>query len=179
MASLQDQLLKAGLVDKQKAKQASKEKRQQARLARKSGGKTDDASKTDASRRHAERVERDRALNRRKQEIAAQKAVGAEIRQLIEVNKLDRAGGEISYRFEQDNRIREILVTEEQKKHLTSGHLAIVATLGRFEIVAVQIARKIAERDAQAVVLLNDGESPAVLEDDPYAAYQIPDDLTW
>ena len=76
-----------------------------------------------------------------------------------------------------------LLVTADQKSHLTSGHLAIVltgATTGnQFEIVAAQVARKIAERDAQSVVMLNESDATDALEDDPYAAYQIPDDLTW
>ena len=66
MASLQDQLLKAGLVDKHKAKLASKEKQKQANLARKSGGKTVDAAKATARQRHAEKVEKDRKLNQKK-----------------------------------------------------------------------------------------------------------------
>ena len=183
MASLQDQLLKAGLVDKRKAKQVNKEKQKQTNLVRKSGGKTVNAARAAARQRHAERVERDRLLNREKQDIARQKEIGAQVRQLIEVNKLDRSGAEIPYRFEYDNKVKNILVTAEQRNHLTSGHLAIAATgtagNRQFEIVAVQVARKIAERDEQSVILLNDGEASAPLEDDPYAAYQIPDDLTW
>ena len=41
-----------------------------------------------------------------------------------------------------------------------------------------EAALKIQERDAQRIVLLNvQSEGPD--EDDPYAAYQIPDDLMW
>lgn len=183
MASLQDQLLKAGLVDKHKARLANKEKQKQANLARKSGGKTVNAAQAAARQRQAERVEQDRALNRKKQDIARQKAITAQVRQLIETNRLDRDHGELSYSFEYENKIKNLLVTEDQKKHLTSGHLAIVVTGNsgdsQFEIVAAQVARKIAERDAKSVVLLNDRDTEAVLDDDPYAAYQIPDDLTW
>ncbi|MDH3380555.1 MAG: DUF2058 domain-containing protein, partial [Gammaproteobacteria bacterium] len=145
MASLQDQLLKAGLVDKHKAKLASKEKQKQANLARKSGGKTVNAAKAAAQQRHAERVEQDRALNRKKQDIARQKAIAAQVKQLIEVNKLDRNQGEISYSFEYENKIKSILVTEDQKNHLTSGYLAVVVTNStagsQFEIVAAQVAQ--------------------------------------
>ena len=63
MASLQDQLLKAGLVDKHKAKLANKEKQKQANLARKSGSKTVNAAKAAAQQRHAERVGQDRVLS--------------------------------------------------------------------------------------------------------------------
>jgi uncharacterized protein YaiL (DUF2058 family) len=40
------------------------------------------------------------------------------------------------------------------------------------------IADKIAERDASLVVRVNKA-STAIEEDDPYAAFQIPDDLMW
>ena len=183
MASLQDQLLKAGLVDKHKVKLANKEKQKQTNLARKSGSKTVNAAKAAAQQRHAERVEQDRVLNQKKQDIASQKAIGAQVKQLIEVNKLDRDRGEISYSFEYENKVKNILVTEDQKNHLTSGHLAIVVTDtakgSQFEIVAVQVAQKIAERDEQSVILLNDRDASAAPKDDLYAAYQIPDDLTW
>ena len=85
--------------------------------------------------------------------------------------------------FEYENKVKDILVTEDQKNHFTSGHLAIVVTDttkgSQFEIVAVQIAQKIAERDEQSVILLNDRDASAAPKDDLYAAYQIPDDLTW
>ena len=41
------------------------------------------------------------------------------------------------------------------------------------------VARKIAERDAAAVIELNDSNKSASAEDDPYADYQVPDDLIW
>jgi uncharacterized protein YaiL (DUF2058 family) len=183
MASLQDQLLKAGLVDKHKAKLATKEKQKQANQARKSGAKTVNAARTAAAQRHAERVERDRALNQQKQDIARQKAIAAQVRQLIEVNKLERGQGEHSYSFEHENKVKNILVTEDQRNHLTQGRLAIVATRAstgsQFEVVAAPVAQKIAERDAESIVRLNEREEADTLEDDPYADYQIPDDLTW
>jgi uncharacterized protein YaiL (DUF2058 family) len=35
------------------------------------------------------------------------------------------------------------------------------------------------QRDEDAIVLLNTSEPVAVGEEDPYAQYQIPDDLMW
>ncbi len=183
MASLQDQLLKAGLVDKRKAKLANKEKQKQANLARKSGAKTDNAAKAAAQQRQQQRVERDRALNQKKQDESWQKAIAAQVKQLIEVNKLDRDQAEIPYRFVYQNKVKNIHVTEDQKIHLTQGHLAIVtltlANNRQFEIVAVQVAQKIAERETESVVQINHKTDATELEDDPYADYQIPDDLTW
>ena len=46
------------------------------------------------------------------------------------------------------------------------------------ELVPRVIADKIAERDASLVVRVNKPVT-AVDEDDPYAAFKIPDDLMW
>ena len=143
MASLQDQLLKAGLVDKQKANLANKQK--QANLVRKSGAKTDNSIKKAAQEQQRQRVERDRELNRKKQEESQHKAIAAQIRQLIEVNKLDRDQADVAYSFVYENKVKNIYVTEDQKTHLTQGRLAIVTLTsikGRlFEIVPMQVAQ--------------------------------------
>jgi hypothetical protein len=46
------------------------------------------------------------------------------------------------------------------------------------ELVPRTIAEKIAERDPSIVVTVN-RSATAIAEDDPYAAYQVPDDLMW
>ncbi len=183
MASLQDQLLKAGLVDKNKAQQAEKEKQKKANMVRKSGAKADNRSKAAAREQQRKKAEHDRALNQKRQQESQRKEIAAQIKQLIDANKLDRKQAEISYSYVFKNRVKNIYVTEEQKTHLTQGHLAIVtlvhASNRQFEIVAMQVAKKIAERDASSVVQLNDKADDADPGDDPYADYQIPDDLIW
>ena len=56
--------------------------------------------------------------------------------------------------------------------------LAIVCLGERAELVPRVIADKIAERDASLVVRAKKVDA-AVDADDPYAAYQVPDDLMW
>src|SRR5210317_2583476 len=86
MASLQDQLLKAGLVDKNKANKVRKEKQKKARANRHSGAKSADEVKLAAQQELARKAERDRELNRRKQLDAENRAVQAQIRQLVQMN---------------------------------------------------------------------------------------------
>jgi hypothetical protein len=58
---------------------------------------------------------------------------------------------------------------------------------GSYELLPSQAAEKIMQRDAQVIVLLNRNDSVGMDEsgdesgdeDDPYADYQIPDDLMW
>lgn len=64
------------------------------------------------------------------------------------------------------------------RNKLSNGWLAIVRHGGGYEVIPREAALKIQERDASRIVLLNTHvEEPDA--DDPYAAYQIPDDLMW
>jgi len=181
MASLQDQLLKAGLIDKNKANKANKDRQKKANLARKSGAKADNAVKRQAQQERDRKLARDRELNLQKQQASSQKAITAQVKQLIEMNRMDRDQGEIAYSFIYRNKVKSIAVTTELKNQLTLGRLAIVTYLlnsqRKFEIVPAPVAEKIARRDADAVVHLN--QKVEMDDDDPYADFQVPDDLTW
>lgn len=178
MSSLQDQLLKAGLIDGKKAKQADKEKRKQRRVARNSGQAVDDATKATAARARAEKVERDRALNAEREAAARKKAVAAQIRQMVDQNKQPKGNGDIAYNFVFEQKIKKIHVTRAVQEHLASGRLMIVHLDGQFELIPRVIAEKIAER-APSSVIQPPNDSGPVDDDDPYAEYQIPDDLMW
>lgn len=183
MASLQEQLLKAGLVDKKGANKAEKDRQKQSKAARNTSARAVREKPTAAQQAQAKRVERDRKLNQQKQKQTEQKAVFAQIKQLITLNKVDRGTGEIAYSFVYKNRVRKIYVTDTIKQQLSLGRLAIVRLVLKsetlFEIVPAAVAVKIAQRDEQSVVQLNLTTNKAGSEDDPYADYQIPDDLTW
>jgi len=188
MSSLQEQLLKAGLVDKNRANQADKEKQKRANQARRSAGKSAakkvDPKKVAAEKRQAERVARDRALDDKRKQALEQKAIVAQIKQLIETNKVDRSKGDIPYSFVYRKKIKKIFIGETEKNLLAGGRLAIVTLVinnegRRFELVPIEVANKIAERDPETVIELPAKDDSASAEDDPYADYKIPDDLTW
>ena len=183
MASLQEQLIKAGLVDKSKANKAKKERQKQANLARRSKQASPSEASVLARQEKEMRLARERELNRQKQEASSRKAIIAQVRQLVESNKLDRAQGEITYSYAYRGKIKKIIVTEELKKQLTRGNLAIVTAVTSsnriFEIVPAVVAEKIAQRDSESVILLNEKTAEGGNDDDPYADYQVPDDLTW
>ena len=80
--SMQDQLLKSGLVDEKKLKQHQRASKKQAKQRGK-GEQPVDEIKVAAEQARAERAERDRESNRILQEQAQQKAVAAQIVQLI------------------------------------------------------------------------------------------------
>ena len=177
MASLQDQLLKAGIVDQKKAKKIQQEKRKTAKSAPKGHTQVDE-NKERAQRAFAEKAERDRELNRQHQAAGEKKAIQAQIVQLIRMNRVER-GGEIPYQFTDGRKIKKIFVSPKQQDELTRGQLAIARLEGRYELLPAATARKIMQRDIEVIVLLNEKSQTVVDEDDPYAAYQIPDDLMW
>jgi uncharacterized protein YaiL (DUF2058 family) len=178
--SLQDQLLKAGLVDKKKAQKATKAKQKQDKMKRKNKVETVDEAKLAAEKAHAEKVERDRQLNLQRKQEAEQRAITAQIRQLIEMNRLEKNAGDISYNFTDGTRVTHVYVDERQQRLLSNGHLAIVRLDDQYEIVPTSVSEKIAQRDESYLVYCNRGKEETVVdEDDPYAEFEVPDDLMW
>lgn len=176
--SLRDQMLKAGLVNEKQAKQVGKEQQKKQRLEQKGHIEKDESQKLAAQQAMAEKAARDQALNREQQEKIEQKARIAQVKQLIEVSRLPKLTTEDYYNFVDDKKVKRLPVNALVRNKLSSGSLAIVRHGGGYEVIPREAALKIQERDAQRVVLLNTPtEAPDA--DDPYAAYQVPDDLMW
>ncbi|SRR5690554_3961499 len=182
MTSLKDQLLKAGLVDAKKAKQAEKEKRKQANQARRTGQSEQDEVKAAAQAAREAKAERDRELNRQRDQEAQQKALQAQIRQLVENHRQNKGAGagDMEYNFTHANKIKKMRVSAKVHRQIVLGHLAIVALGETYELVPRVVANKIAQRDPDAILVDNyNAETVEAVEDDPYKDYVIPDDLMW
>ena len=176
--SLQDQLLKAGLVDDKKAHKIKKSKQKQTRQKQKNKVETTDEAKLAAQQAQAEQVERDRQLNLQRKAETERKAVAAQVRQLVEMNRQSRDDGEVDYSFTDGTLVKRIQVTAPQLKQLGNGRLCIISMDGQYELIPMRVAEKIQQRDASAIILSNPStEEPD--EDDPYADYKVPDDLMW
>lgn len=178
MVSLQDQLLKAGLVNKTKVKLANQDKSKQQKEQRRSGVQSVDEGKLAAQEAQRKQAERARALNAERDAAAQQKAIHAQIVQMVQQNRQPAGKGDIAYNYTFQNKIERLYVSPEVQGHLIAGRLVIVVLDGVTELVPRVIADKIAERDAALVVRVKQS-SNVVDEDDPYAAFQIPDDLMW
>lgn len=178
MASLRDQFLKAGLIDQKKVRSAVQEKSKQTKVERQTGTQTVDEAQLaalEAQRRNAERA---RELNAQRDAAARQKAIVAQIAQMVSQSRQGRGGGEIAYNFAHEGKIKRIHVSAEVQGHLVAGRLMIVCQGDAIDLVPGRIAEKIAERDPSMVVHVNRSASE-LAEDDPYAAYKVPDDLMW
>lgn len=179
---LQQQLLKAGLVKKSQVSQAARDQ-EKARHGKGPAAPTD--SQREADRLRAEKVERDRAIEAERKAAAQAQERKAQIRQIIETQKVAR-DGDSEYRFNDGTLIRTLLVNAALRRQLAAGSLVIVRFGDGFELVPRAAADKIRERDA-AVIVLDNGQNKGQdepgtgnAEDDAYyAQFQVPDDLIW
>ena len=178
MASLQEQFLKAGLVDKNKVKLVNQDKTKQKKLERRTGTQSVDEVRLAALETQRKNAERARELNAQRDAAATQKAIMAQIAQMVQQNRQSKGSGDIAYNFTHDKKIERLYVSAAVQAHLMAGRLVIVCQGGTAELVPRVIADKIAERDASLVVRVN-MTSAEIDADDPYAAFQIPDDLMW
>ena len=175
---LQEQLLKAGLVNKAKAAQVVREQAKQRQ------GKTPAPPSTeqvDAQRLQAERAERDRALAAERNAQARASEQRAQVRQIVDIHKVKREG-EIAYRFSDGDMIRSLLVNEPLRAQLANGTLVIVRHDSGYELLPRPAADKVYDRDA-AMIVLDHGRAKAIADasedDEYYKQFQVPDDLIW
>lgn len=176
--SFGDQFLKAGLVSKTQLNKANKTKNKKQKQKNKQKIEVVDEAAVAAKQAAVDQADRDRELNRQKKIDAERKAVQAQVRQLVELNRLPRDEGEAGYNFQDGTAIKKIFVTEEVHDKLGRGLLAIARFDDGYEVIPSVVAEKIMLRDESCIVSnattqLEDGE------DDPYADYKVPDDLTW
>lgn len=178
MASLQDQFLKAGLVSQKKIKQAHQEKSKQKKDERRTGTQAVDETRLAALEARRQNAERSRELNAERDAAAQQKAIMAQIAQMVEQSRQSKGKGDIPYNFTHGNKIKRLLVSAAVQADLIAGRLVIVCQGEAVDLVPRVVADKIAERDASLVVRVNK-TSTEPDADDPYADYKIPDDLMW
>jgi uncharacterized protein YaiL (DUF2058 family) len=178
MVSLQEQFLKAGLVNKNKVKQANQDKNKQKKVERRTGEVSVDEARLAAQETQRKNAERARELNAQRDAAAAQKAVAAQIAQLVQKNRQSKGNGDIAYNFTHENKIERMYVSAAVQGHLMAGRLVIVCQGAVTELVPRVIADKIAERNPSIVVRVSKA-STEVDADDPYADFKIPDDFTW
>ena len=175
----QEQLLKAGLVSKQKVQKARTQKRRDRKA------KVDDGSadlKLQIAAQKLEQAAKDKTLNEQKFAAASEKGL---VRGLVtEFSRLAiklPQSAEIKFNFTHNNKIFSIYVNDKLQAQLLNGQLGIV----RHEDASYLVPHKLVERVNMLVpqwcgyLWVKDDNSQVVVEDDPYADYVIPDDLMW
>lgn len=175
--SLQEQMLKAGLVTSKKmakVQRTAKKSRVQAREAREA---VEENKKV--------QIERDKLLSEQQKQATLSKEYKAQVKQLIEMNRIVIAKGNIDFNFTDNNLIKKVVVDKATQTQLINGRLAIARLVTNsngdceYAIIPSVVADKIAQRD-ESYIVVNSALSEEVQdEDDPYADFKIPDDLMW
>jgi uncharacterized protein YaiL (DUF2058 family) len=175
--SLQEQLRLAGLANQKQVVKARKAKNTKEKMQRKGAVVIDETADL-VKQNEAEKLAKDRALNDARNRAAEERAVQAQIQQMMELNAIPERG-DVEFSYDHNGKIRNLFVTPEIRKALVNGVLAIVGANKSESIVPSKVARKIAERDASWILLLNTKSDTDAEHDDEYAGYEIPDDLMW
>ena len=182
MASLAEQLLNMGVVDKKKAKKSQHQKRQTVNKNRKAvkSGKEVQTDEMQQKLKQAaqDKQQRDLALNKERDTEQAQKALVAEVGQIVDKHRIESPkDSELAYNFSHNNKVKKLYISESQQKELTQGYLAIVAVGESYALIPDKIAQRIENRLPESVIRTQAEER--LDENDPYADYEIPDDLMW
>jgi len=170
--TLQEQMLKAGLVSSKKMEKVQ-------RTAKKSRVQAREAKQAVEENKKAQ-LERDKQLNDQQRQAVLEKEYKAQVKQLIEMNRITIGRGDIDFNFTDNNLIKKITVDKTTQTQLINGRLAIarlVTEKSDYAIIPASVADKIAQRDASAIVLNSALSQEAQDEDDPYADFKVPDDL--
>ena len=175
--SLRDQLIQAGLVTEKQAKLASQQQRRPPQLSRHKPARIPEHQLA-AQRAQAQKAARDQELNRKQQAKAEHTARLAQIRQLIEQNRIPPIESEDYYNFIDGTKIKRIAVNAQVREQLNRGELGIVRCDNRYALVPPSAAERIGEREPAALIAPV-AAAAAVSEDSAYGAYVVPDDLMW
>lgn len=180
MASLQEQLMKSGLINKQKAKQAQTDKRRKAKQKKKKGTiEISDAQRAIEAQKELLK-QQDLEKNRLIQEELAERAAHGKLIQMIAQHCEKNYQGEIDYHFTFDSKVKRIAINEATQQSLINGQLAICVLNEEFYLINKEATEKLAEIDASVLVALHEKvDTSAIDEDDPYAEFAVPDDLIW
>ena len=173
--ALQAQLLKAGLVDSKKAKKISK----QSAHAKRTGNSTDAEVKKALAEAQAQKVAKDQKLNQEKQQILEEKTLKANVIQMIKQHQITDTQGEVTYQFVDEAKVKKINVTQKLYDQIVAGHVVIARLEDGYALLPRPLADRINAKLEGFIVVSNDKAEDEPAEDDPYAAYVIPDDLMW
>ena len=173
--ALQAQLLKAGLVDSKKANKISK----QAQHAKRTGDLSNIEAKKALAEAQAKKLEKDQKLNQEKQQLLEAKMLKANVIQMIKQHQIPGTQGEVSYQFVDDAKVKKIYITQKLYDQIVAGHVVIARLEDDYALLPRPLADRI-DSKLEGFIVVSNNKSEAVLEeDDPYAAYVIPDDLMW
>ena len=171
----QDKFLKAGLATKKQVGKAKIEQRKREKDQRRN--KSDVSIDKPADLILKRQKELVRKSNAERDQAARGKEKEAQIRQLVEMNRIKVGKGETAFHFSDSNKIKKMFYPKEVISQLSTGRLGIAKIDGKYEVVPAETAEKIRERLPEALIVLNGPQEQD--PNDPYAEFPVPDDYEW
>lgn len=193
-SSLQEQLLKAGLVTEQqvrreKARGADSVRREKkSRKAPHPGRQRVQASsktsvtptKRESPARAVEGVAEHREEQGKPLSPSERKLLRARIKILLRRHRVNDPEAETPYHFLVGKHIRRLYVTDAQHALLCQGQLVIIPFGERHYLIPGDKLGQLQQLDSNLTVIRHESSSTADSEaDERYAGYQVPDDLIW
>ena len=152
----QDKFLKAGLASK---KQVTNAKREIRAIKKQNRNSKPTAEPSEIAQQQAAEKKRITELNRQHNAEEQHRERLAQVKALIEKNRLPKDEHGEAYNFVEDNKIKRIYVSDEIAAQLSRGQVAIVKFGTSYEVVPVKVAQQISSRDKDTVLVLQDGKS--------------------
>lgn len=175
--ALQAQLLKAGLVDAKQAKKASK----QSQHAKKTGQDQQQQLKAEIALAQQDKQAKDHELNQIRQQQLEEKTLKANIVQMIQQYRITDSNGDIAYQFIDASKIKKLYVNQAVYNAVVNGSLCIAKIeQDHYAFIPKALAERIEQRMSGYILGIQQQQvDQSTQEEDPYAAYVIPDDLMW
>ena len=161
--SLQEQLLKAGMVDKKQVKQAEHEKRVQNTKKKKDGISSSDCAKIKLRQQQSEQAKQHQKLSTEQNRQRQHKANQAAAKQLIKNSQLPLEEGDVVYRYVAAGKILQIFVNQDIADKLSAGRLGLAKDDKDIVLIPADTVLKVIKRDEDSILLYND---PAQDEND-------------
>lgn len=188
--SLADQLLKAGLVNEDDVKRArskpkrpankGKGKHKKGKTATKPAGKAGEIANKEATKAlsTAERVSQQSAEKKAQQAHTEQRRLmNLRIAEILKEQPVQDPAGEVRFSYVYQDKVRNIYLSEEQRQQLLKRELAITVIKAKTKLIPATLVEQILAIDPERFVHLVEDEQTD--ENDPYAEFKVPDDLTW
>jgi len=164
--SLQEQMLKSGLIDEDRLNSAKKQTKKPAKKKRKASAKRPPRVTTTTKPAVVEDPKK-------------QKELRVEVKKLLRSYKLNDKSGEIAYNYTVNNQIKRFYVNEKQQKELIDGKLSIANWNEISYLIPTSSVEELRTLYPKIDIYINEADKNTLDKDDPYAAYEIPDDIKW
>lgn len=156
----QDQLLKAGLVNKKQLKKAKHDQRVNTSQKKKKKKDVETGPST-LQRQQAAEKKRIQELNQQQRAKQQQKETLAQIKQLIDQNRMKQDPRGEAYNFVHGVKIKRIYVSSDIAEQISCGQAGIVEYGTGYEVVLRKIAKQVRQRNKETVIVLYDGKPEA------------------